>query len=585
MKVFRLFAFVTAALAGAGCRDANEPGPAAIPTSNALALAPGASQVAAMYFPDFVSTAATGYDLNDAGDVAGRSYRDTGCGSFCLPPEDIVVWRGGNRLVLPLVPGFPVSYHFPFYINNQGLLAGEVGYPGATTHAAVWRPSGATYAAQDLGVFPGTSMADVNGLDELGRMVGWSTLGGAIPSLTIPFMWSQATGFVNLKAQGFPNERPAALSPNGAVVTWNFWYRLGSPSSVRPLPPTPAGFGGAGSNGSAINDAGDQAHILASVNTQNLRYPFRLPNGGNWQMISNLGTGRLSRYGIGSINAALDVTFTALSTGMIAPGPSGQGQPLTALVSPAYPGVTIHEGGPMNGPGMILSRALIGRSERVVKLTPVVPCGSNCIIVSSLAMTGQFVQDPAFPGSCIQGGKMHNLTTVTATVTSETGAPLANVVVNGRFLDDYWTNNPVSGTTNGAGVVKWTYKGPCGVGAVAFLVDGATLSTRRLDRTRGRLTNFVIPGITPPTNQPPIAAWTVSCQPPPAHVCTFNGTGSSDPDGTVVGYRWTNGAGTLLSTAAVFTKTFPGSGTRTWTLTVTDNGGKTGTLTKTFTIP
>jgi hypothetical protein len=427
-------------------------------------------------------------------------------------------------------------------------------------------------------------MADVNGLDEQGRMVGWSTLGGAIPSLTIPFMWSQATGFVNLKAQGFPNERPAAISPNGTVVTWTFWYQLSVPTSVRQLPPSPAGFGGAGSNGSAINDAGDQAHILASVNTQNLRYPFRLPNGGNWQQISNLGTGRLSRYGMGSINAALDVTFTAQSKGMIAPGPAGQGLPLTSLVSPAYPGVTIHEGGQMNSSGVILSRALIGRSERVVKLTPAVPCGSNCIIVSSLVITSQFVQDPAFPGSCIQGGKMHNLTTVTATVTSETGAPLTSVVLNGRFLDDYWTNNAVSGTTNAAGIVTFTYKGPCGVGAIAFLVDNTTLGTRRLDRTRGRLTNFAIPGVTPPTNQPPVAAWTVSCQPAPAHTCTFNGSGSSDPDGTIVGYRWTNAGGTQLSTAAVFTKTFPGSGTRTWTLTVTDNGGKTGTLTKTFTV-
>jgi len=86
-------------------------------------------------------------------------------------------------------------------------------------------------------------------------------------------------------------------------------------------------------------------------------------------------------------------------------------------------------------------------------------------------------------------------------------------------------------------------------------------------------------------NMPPVAAWTVSCQPAPAYVCTFNGTGSRDPDGTIVGYRWTNTAGTTLSTLATFTRTFPSSGKRTWTLTVTDNGGATGKLTKTFTVP
>lgn len=86
-------------------------------------------------------------------------------------------------------------------------------------------------------------------------------------------------------------------------------------------------------------------------------------------------------------------------------------------------------------------------------------------------------------------------------------------------------------------------------------------------------------------NTPPVAAWTVSCQPAPAHICTFNGTGSRDPDGTIVGYRWTNAGGVTLSTLPTFTRTFSRSMTVTWTLTVTDNGGKTGKLTKTFTVP
>ena len=73
--------------------------------------------------------------------------------------------------------------------------------------------------------------------------------------------------------------------------------------------------------------------------------------------------------------------------------------------------------------------------------------------------------------------------------------------VSGRFLDDYWTNKPVTGTTNASGVVSWTNKGLCGVGAIAFLVENATLGTRRFDRTRGVLTNWVVPSSTPPSNQ------------------------------------------------------------------------------------
>lgn len=671
MHRHRLSAVLAASLALVACRDVTQPRPSLAPAAVASLALPGASSVAAMYAADFVATAATGWDLNDAGDVVGKSYTDPGCGSFCLPPEEIAVWRGGNRIALPLVPGYSSSYQYPFFLNNQGLVGGLVGYIGSSTHAALWTPTGAGYSAQDLGTFPGTSSADVAGLDEQGRMVGWSTLGGAIPTIALPFLWSQATGMVNLKTLGYPNERPAAMSPGGKVVTWGSWYQLGNPASARPLPAPPQGFVGAGSNGSAINDAGDQAHFLVSISTQNLVYPFRLSAGGTWQSISSAGTGHLSRYGMGSINAAQDVSLTVQSTAMIAAGPAGVGQPLAPLLSPAYAGSSIGGAGAMNNSGQILASVYIGRSPRLMKLTPVTPCVSNCLVVGSLVMTGQFVQDPAFPGSCVQGGKMYNTTTATVTLTSETGAPLGNVVVNGRFMDDYWTNKSVSGTTNAAGVATWTHKGLCGVGAIAFLVDGATLGTRQLDRTRGTLANYVIPSITPPSNQPPVAqftfscnnstracsfngtgstddvgiaayrwtfgdgatgrgatpshtyaasgvyqvtltvtdgggltnaltrtvslgtatnlppvaAWTVSCLPAPAHRCTFDGTGSHDPDGSVVAYTWTNANGKVLSTLATFTRNFVKSTTLTFTLTVTDNGGKTGALTKTFTVP
>ena len=568
-------------LALAGCRqDQLEPA-----TDQQPSRVVHASQVAGMYVADFVATAATGWDLNDAGDVVGRAYTDPGCGPFCLPPQEIAVWQGNNRVTLPLVPGYPVSYQFPLFLNNQGRIGGVAGIPGSTTHAAVWTPSGGGYTAQDLGVFPGTSSAEVRGLDDQGRMVGWSTLGGAIPTLTIPFMWSQATGMVDLKTLGYPNERPAAMSPGGKVVTWNFWYQLGNPASVVPLPATPRGFVGAGSNGSAINDAGDQAHFLVSTSSQNLVYPFRLSNGGAWQMISSAGTGHLSRYGMGSINTAQDISFTVLSTGMIAAGPAGVGQALAPLLSPAYPGATVGDGGPMNNAGQILTQVMIGRSQRLMKLTPAVPCGSNCLLVSSLVMAGRFVQDPAFPGSCFQGGKMYNTTTATATVTSETGTPAVSAQVSGRFLDDYWTNRLVTGTTNASGVVTFTHKGLCGVGAVAFLVDRVTQGTRSFDRTRGIVTNWVIPTTTPPANQAPVAAWTVDCHSTLAHTCTFNGSGSRDPDGNIVAYKWTNATGKVMSNLPTFTRTFAGSGTRTWSLTVTDNGGKTNKLTKAFAVP
>lgn len=85
------------------------------------------------------------------------------------------------------------------------------------------------------------------------------------------------------------------------------------------------------------------------------------------------------------------------------------------------------------------------------------------------------------------------------------------------------------------------------------------------------------------TNVPPIASFTSSCT--AAHTCTFTST-STDPDGTVVGWKWTNPSGTsTVSTAASFSKTFPSARTVTFMLTVTDNGGATGAVTQSVVVP
>ncbi len=551
-----------------------------------------ASLAAPMYALDFVAPAATGNDLNDAGDVIGKSHPDPGCGPFCLPAEQTVLWRGTERIVLPTVPGADANSQYPLHINNAGLIAGMTGLPGSATRAAVWVPDGTGYVARDLGVYPGTSSVEVGGLDEQGRLVGWATLGGAIPTLAVPFMWSQATGMVDLHAQGYPNERPVAMSPGGKVLTWDSWSQLGDPRSAKALPPPPLGFVGAGSNGSAINDDGDQAHFLVTTSSQNLLYPFRLSAGGSWQQLTSAGTGHLSRARMGSISAGQDVVFTAVGTGMLAPGPAEPGQPLAARMSPAYPGAGVSDAGPMNAAGQVLAQVMIGRSQRLVKLSPVTGCASNCLVSSSLAVAAQFVQDPALPGSCVPGGKMYNLAAAAVTITSETGTPLANVRVSGRFLDDYWTNQPVTGTTDASGVVRWSFKGPCGVGAIAFLVEAASLEDRTLDRTRGTLTGYAIPGTStqpvpepqpePVANVAPVAQPAVTCT--AGRTCTFTASGSYDPDGSIVAYRWAENNGTTWSTQPVFTKTFAKAGKEQVVLHVTDNGGLSASKKVTFTV-
>ncbi len=443
-----------------------------------------------VYAADFVSTAATGAAMNDSGDVTGTSYPDTGCGPFCLPPLETVVWRGSERIVLPDVPGLPgITVRS---INNHGWVAGFAGFPGTTTHAVVWKPNGSTYQAIDVGTLPGTSISDATGIDNLGRVVGWSTTSNFPPNGS-PFMWTESTGMVDLSTQGFPDEVPIALSPGGAVATPGFWYKLEDPSSVIAMPSPPTGFYLPGTYQTAINDAGDQARFLVSTSSQNLRYLFRFHHEGTWQQISFTGQGNLSKYGVGSINLAGDVTATVLGNGVIAHGPDGTTQPLIGLLSPAYQAGSITLGGPINSEGQILSQFIIGQSQRLVRLTPTEGCTTGCIQVSSLVVKAKFIEDPNDPDHCTQDGNAYNEASVNLTITSETGTKLRGVVVSGRFLDDYWTNAPVAGRTNRRGVVSFSQTGPCGVGAIAFLVDNAIKGPLAFDRTVGILTGWEIP--------------------------------------------------------------------------------------------
>ena len=114
--------------------------------------------------------------------------------------------------------------------------------------------------------------------------------------------------------------------------------------------------------------------------------------------------------------------------------------------------------------------------------------------MTKLVLKAKFHQDPNDPGHCTLGNKNeYNLVRATATVTSETGAGLSGVLVTGRFMDQYWTNAVVSGTTNIQGIVQLNFKGPCGVGTEAFIVENATKVPLVFDKTVGVLAGSTLP--------------------------------------------------------------------------------------------
>jgi len=82
-------------------------------------------------------------------------------------------------------------------------------------------------------------------------------------------------------------------------------------------------------------------------------------------------------------------------------------------------------------------------------------------------------------------------------------------------------------------------------------------------------------GAPPPPNGAPTADFTSSCQ---DLACAFNDV-SIDEDGSVVGWQWNFGDGSSSSVQSP-SRTYAAGGTYTVTLTVTDNGGATGSVSK-----
>jgi PKD repeat protein len=88
------------------------------------------------------------------------------------------------------------------------------------------------------------------------------------------------------------------------------------------------------------------------------------------------------------------------------------------------------------------------------------------------------------------------------------------------------------------------------------------------------------PNGAPPPNQPPAASFTYGCT---NLACSFNGTGSTDADGSITSYAWTFGDSTS-DTGLAPSHTFGAAGTYTVSLLVTDNAGATGSYTQQVTV-
>lgn len=115
------------------------------------------------------------------------------------------------------------------------------------------------------------------------------------------------------------------------------------------------------------------------------------------------------------------------------------------------------------------------------------------------------------------------------------------------------------------------------IGLTTYLSGGGTVApvTAKVSALSAQATTVA------PVNQPPVAAFTSANQ---DLVATFDGTGSSDPDGTVTGFSWDFGDASQADSGPTPTHSYAGAGQYPVRLTVTDASGATGSVTHDVTV-
>ncbi|WP_028047337.1 LamG domain-containing protein [Cellulomonas sp. URHE0023] len=179
----------------------------------------------------------------------------------------------------------------------------------------------------------------------------------------------------------------------------------------------------------------------------------------------------------------------------------------------------------------------------------------------------------------------HDVTVTQPPNVLPTASFTSSVAANGRTVN---VNAGASADPDGTITsYAWTF-GPSGTGtgvtsSYTFPADGTyTIGLTVTDNRGGTATTSASVTVAAPVNTPPNAVFSAAVQ---ADGRTVNVTGaaSNDPNGSITGYAWKFGpSGT--GTGVTSSYTFPADGTYTIELTVTDNGGATGTASAQVTV-
>ena len=173
-----------------------------------------------------------GNGINSAGQVAGKSYYNTG---FAGVVDRAFVWTPGSGMqMLPTLGG---NSGVAYGINDSGQVVGVASNASGRDRPFLWTATG---GIQDLGVLSGYNAGLANAINASGQVAGYSSLGNSAGTERA-FRWTAAGGMQDL---GVGNGSQAyGISASGAVV--GYIVNVGgdahpflwtAPSTVQTLP-------------------------------------------------------------------------------------------------------------------------------------------------------------------------------------------------------------------------------------------------------------------------------------------------------------------------------------------------------------
>ena len=343
-------------------------------------------------------------------------------------------------------------------------------------------------------------------------------------------------------------------------------------------------------DGSAAGSGPTTSHTFAATGTYDVTLTVTDNSGGTGTITHQVSITSLNKQ-IQFVGSAHSAAGSQTSKSVTVPATAGVGDTMELVFTSATSNTWSTPGAGWTQVGTTLTNATI-RSSAWVKTVAAGEPGSKITLTSST--TGKAVMSlgvyrgvstsnpvDAFVTAGDAGGTSH----VTPSLTANAG----------DWVVSSWTDKStaVSAWTAPAGLTKRDDSYDTGTsgrfsslladsgGPVAGGSYGALTATTDTASDKAIMWTIALRPDATGTNQNPQAAFTQNCDATGA--CSFDGSGSIDPDGSIASYAWTFTDGGT-STQQKPAHTFAASGTYNVSLTVTDNQGATNTVSHPVTV-